>query len=101
MSEPAIQPSVVIIDYENLLSEGFSSAVFDKIASAYGEDGLGILCVRGVPGYPKSRANLLPLARGFAALDDSIKVSVYTVFPTATPQPYRYILIDLSGEIRP
>ena len=34
-----------------------------EIETAYGPDGLGILAVRGVPGYQEARKEMLPLAQ--------------------------------------
>lgn len=51
---------VVAMDYDE---EG---GAVDKIRLAYGPGGLGILLVRGVPGYAKARERLLGLAQRFA-----------------------------------
>ena len=63
---------IVIIDFSELSSPRSSLGV--QLSAAFGLDGLGILCVRGVPGYVRARSRLLPLARTFAKLGDSVKV---------------------------
>eukprot|EP00299_Pterocystis_sp_00344_P009784 c4228_g1_i1.p1 GENE.c4228_g1_i1~~c4228_g1_i1.p1 ORF type:complete len:359 (-),score=86.90 c4228_g1_i1:18-1094(-) len=62
--------AVVVLDYQDLVAEKDLSA---EIARAYGFDGLGILAVRGVPGFDEKRRRLLPLARAFALLPEHIK----------------------------
>lgn len=47
---------------------------FGIYVQAYGSEGLGILTVSGVPGYPDMRQRLLPLAAKFADLPDEIKL---------------------------
>lgn len=63
---------MVILDYNDLSSPG--SSLGEQISAAFGSDGLGLLCVRGVPGYVRARSRLLPLAQNFAVLDDTVKV---------------------------
>jgi hypothetical protein len=63
---------IVILDYNDLSSPG--SFLGEQISAAFGSDGLGLLCVRGVPGYIQARSRLLPLAQKFAVLDDTVKV---------------------------
>jgi len=62
--------TIVCLRYEDLLAE---KDLTEQIGEAYGFDGLGLLTVSGVPGLSESRANLLPLARKFAHLDESIQ----------------------------
>jgi hypothetical protein len=40
---------LVILDFADLTTEGL--ILTDDISAAYGNDGLGILCVRNVPNY--------------------------------------------------
>lgn len=63
---------IVILDFNDLSSTG--SFLCPQISAAFGRDGLGLLCVRGVPGYEQARSRLLPLARKFAELDTVVKV---------------------------
>lgn len=51
-----------------------NSSIKEKISTAFGSEGLGILFVRGVPGYVNARSRLLPLARKFTELDPIIQV---------------------------
>lgn len=62
---------VVLIEYQDLLDPNKDLTAI--IAAAYGEHALGILLVRGVPGYAEKRARLLPLARQFAHLPEEQK----------------------------
>ena len=68
-----ISAAVEIIDYDDLVAPELS--LNTKISSAFGADGLGILFVRGVPGYLDARCQLLPLAKKFSVLDVAIQVS--------------------------
>lgn len=61
--------AVIIVEYEDLCDEQFNFPVH----SAFGEDGLGIVCIRGIPGYSEARLSLLPMARSFAHLEGKIK----------------------------
>jgi hypothetical protein len=45
-----------------------SADLTTAIEAAFGPDGLGIIVVDGVPGYPEARKALLPLASRLAAL---------------------------------
>ena len=65
--------TVEIIDYDDLVAPELSLNA--KISSAFGADGLGILFVRGVPGYLDARCQLLPLAKKFSILDVAVQVS--------------------------
>jgi len=61
---------VVTLDYNDLLNRIDLS---DEIEKAFGKDGLGILIVKNTPDFIEARQRLLPLARTFARLDDSVK----------------------------
>lgn len=71
-SNPDSSFPIVILDFNDLSSTG--SSLGPQISAAFGRDGLGLLCVRGVPGYEQARCRLLPLARKFAELDSVVKV---------------------------
>ena len=60
----------VVLSYEKLVSGEDLTA---EIAQAYGEEGLGILTVEGIPGLTEKRSDLLPLAYRFANLPDEVK----------------------------
>lgn len=63
---------VVSVDYK-IIQEG-DKALFDKFEEAYGDDGLGIMAIENVPGYPEKRELLLPLAQRLAQLpEDDLK----------------------------
>jgi isopenicillin N synthase-like dioxygenase len=62
---------VVILQYQDLVNNKDVSA---SIKAGFGADGLGLVVVRGVPGYIDARARLLPLARKFAALPEETKL---------------------------
>ena len=53
--------AIQIVDYDDLTTD------FD-VERSFGVNGLGIVAVRGVPGFIAARARLLPLARAFAIL---------------------------------
>lgn len=57
---------VVLLHYEDLV-EG-KKDLSASIAAAYGSDGLGIVAIKGVPGFVKARADLLPLAQRLGTL---------------------------------
>lgn len=61
---------LVLIDHSQLRSGADLSRC---IETAFGQDGLGMLLVRGIPGFVKARATLLPLAHRFASLPDAVK----------------------------
>jgi len=63
---------VVILDYNELLCEP-TPELLAKIEKAYGYHGLGLLAIRGVPGYIEKRAKGLPFAYRFGTLPDNIK----------------------------
>lgn len=56
---------LVVLEYKDLV-EGVDLS--DKLYQAYGPNGLGALTIRGIPGYSKLRADLLPLSRQLAHL---------------------------------
>jgi len=45
----------------------------EEIEKAYGYSGLGLIVVKGVPGFPEMRQKLLPLSSKFAQLPEEIK----------------------------
>jgi len=55
----------VVVDYSDLLS---GADLQSQIERAYGPSGFGVLCVSGIPGYAKARADLLPRAYDLANL---------------------------------
>lgn len=66
----ATKAALVELRYDDLLAHKDLSA---QIEAAFGEHGLGLLTVSGVPGLQAKRRALLPLARHFAALPDPVK----------------------------
>jgi hypothetical protein len=62
---------VIELDYNELVvdSKDFSS----EIETAFGNDGVGVLTVKNVPGFVEARAKLLPISRKFATLPNEIK----------------------------
>jgi len=68
---------VVELSYDELTDP--ASNLSDRIAAAYGKEGLGILSVSGVPKVAELRARLLPLASKLAALPDDVKESISDV----------------------
>ena len=60
----------ICIEYKQLLSNEDLSL---QISHAYGSTGLGILAVKGIPGYSDKRNKLLPIARELALLSQKIK----------------------------
>lgn len=65
-----VAPALVKLEYTDLI-EGRDLS--DAIEQAFGNEGLGLLTVAGVPGLERMRSSLLPLAGRFAALPDPIK----------------------------
>lgn len=70
MAEVAGPAKIVELKYEELVANVDLTA---SIAEAYGFEGIGLLTVSGVPGLVEARANLLPLARRFALLDEAVQ----------------------------
>ena len=60
--------SLVVLDYAELLASPPSPAALAAVARGFGAGGLGLLLVRGVPGYAEARAACLPTAFRFGAL---------------------------------
>lgn len=69
-SEPIEIAKVVDLDYNDLVND---VDLTDKIAEAYGPEGLGLLTVSNVPNVMEYRQAILPLAYKFANLPDEIK----------------------------
>ena len=62
---------LVVIDYQELTSTLCkNNPIQDKIASAFGSDGIGIIGIRNVPGFVKAKAELLSLAHSLAHLPE-------------------------------
>ena len=71
LAHRAVQPESVAHDVLARAAAGDAGAAAEAagvIARAYGEGGLGILAVTGVPGVEEARRALLPLAHRLAAL---------------------------------
>lgn len=60
-----------MLDYARLADP--SADFSEEIETAYGQNGLGLLVVRGVPNFVKLRGDLLPLAHKFANLPEEVK----------------------------
>mmetsp|Transcript_29994 Transcript_29994/g.38718 ORF Transcript_29994/g.38718 Transcript_29994/m.38718 type:complete len:384 (+) Transcript_29994:97-1248(+) len=69
-STNVVKAELVTLDYADLISGKDLRADVEK---AYSLDGLGILAVLNVPTLKEKRRDLLPLARSFAELPDSVK----------------------------
>jgi len=67
----------VTIEFEalsNWCKDGSNGDVLHKqVEEAFGQGGLGLMQVAGVPGYPEKRMWLLPIARKLAALSENVK----------------------------
>ncbi|KAL8488323.1 hypothetical protein ACS0TY_024557 [Phlomoides rotata] len=68
---PAPTVSTVTISYDELKDS--SADLSEKIELGFGPNGLGILSISDVPGYPLLRENLLQLAPRLASLPEDIK----------------------------
>jgi len=70
----------VTIAYEDLVrcAEEKDDELLRKIGRAYGYDGMGILCVSGVPELERKRMALLRLSYDFAKLPDEVKTKTET-----------------------
>lgn len=68
-------------------------------AQAFGDDGLGILCIRGIPGYAQLREALLPLAQQFAELPEEVKEE-YTDEASSFNFGWRYTVAILLSPLR-
>jgi isopenicillin N synthase-like dioxygenase len=71
-SGAAARVEVVTLAYDDLVAGVDLTA---EIGRAFGYDGLGLLTVRGVPGFEARRQALLPLSREFARLPEPTKRS--------------------------
>ena len=60
---------MLVVPYAQVADAGADLSA--TVEAAYGPNGLGVLAVRGVPGYPALRAALLPLASRLAGLSAS------------------------------
>ena len=87
-----VHSSIVILDYTDLVN---NSNLSDEISAAFGGDGLGILCVRNIPGYIDARATLLPLAQKFSTLCEAIKVFYFCAISVSISLLYENIVFDL------
>ena len=61
------------VDYSALAEPAPSPSLLDAIAAAFGPAGLGLIVVRGVPGYSAARAACLPFAHRFATLPEAVQ----------------------------
>jgi hypothetical protein len=64
-ANPLDPAPVVTLSYEDLERfdpEHPNAILLERVESAFGPSGLGILTVVGIPGFPERRAELLPLA---------------------------------------
>lgn len=68
----AVVGDVVVVDYSELVGET-TEALREKIAKAFGYDGLGLIAIRNVPGVAEARAQLLPYAHKFGNLPTEVK----------------------------
>ena len=59
--------NLVIIDYEDVAS--FKVDLSVHLERAFGSSGLGVVAIRGVPGFPDAKQKLLPKAHTLAHLD--------------------------------
>jgi isopenicillin N synthase-like dioxygenase len=57
--------SLVIIDYEDLISD---KNLADEIIRAYGADSIGALAIRGIPGWTELCSRTLPMGHALASL---------------------------------
>lgn len=64
---------VVLLEWNELTADESSPSLLSKLGLAYGYDGLGILAVRGVPGFIDSREEALPKAYAFGNSPDAVK----------------------------
>jgi len=59
--------SLIIIDYEDVASSKVDLSV--QLERAFGSSGLGIVAIRGVPGFLNAKQKFLPKAHTLAHLD--------------------------------
>lgn len=68
--------NVVSVDYK--LIQNDDKQLFEKFEEAYNDDGLGVMIVNNIPGYPERRQRLLPLAQKLAQLPEDVLKSLET-----------------------
>jgi isopenicillin N synthase-like dioxygenase len=61
---------VIIIDYQDLINS--SSDISKDILEAYGQDGLGVIAIRGVPNWEELVRDTIPLAHRLQALPQEV-----------------------------
>ena len=59
-------PDLVILDYNEVINE--ESSLNDKIEKAYGPGALGVIAIRGIPGFIEAKQKLLPQSHTLAHL---------------------------------
>ncbi|GMI47074.1 hypothetical protein TrCOL_g3500 [Triparma columacea] len=59
-------PDLVILDYNEVINE--ESSLNDKIERAYGPGALGVIAIRGIPGFIEAKQKLLPQSHTLAHL---------------------------------
>jgi len=64
----------VVLDWNDLQSDATSKTMMESISTAFGPSGIGLLLVKGVPGYPEARQRLLPLGTRFAQLPEQVRL---------------------------
>jgi isopenicillin N synthase-like dioxygenase len=64
------QDGVVLLEHADLAAGVDLGASIER---AFGPEGIGLLVVRGVPGFPELRQALLPLGHRFASLPHAVK----------------------------
>jgi hypothetical protein len=67
-------PDLVILTFEEVTNP--SADLSDKVGKAYGPGGLGVIAIRGIPGFVEAKSGMLPLAHTLAHLpsDDLLKL---------------------------
>lgn len=66
-----MEPEVIAIDYHDLIN---NVDLTNQISKAFGNDGLGLLTVKNIPGFVEARKALLPLALEFSRLPEDVKL---------------------------
>lgn len=66
----------VRVDFK--LIQDNDKSLFDKFEEAYNDDGLGLMVIDNIPGYPEKRNRLLPLAQKLAQLPKDVLKSLET-----------------------
>jgi len=82
--------SVVVIDYAELLADTTSEDLRKKIEQGYGYEGLGIVVIRGVPGFGPKREAALPQAYKFGHLPGSSRGARPNRRVRSRGYPFRY-----------